>query len=165
MSWCTYFNAEQIAEALVWDCCSEFPHVQAYSLPCVLRADLLSEAGTGWWRRGMGALAAGGKSHRSLFSGPVPDCPTGCNCCPSLADSAALQQQPSPGWRAGTPHTVSDGHTEINSKKLRILQEITSPLSIQSITDETFWRVYLRSQIQAIVFGLSYSCIKRLSPP
>lgn len=126
MSWCTYFNAEQIAEALVWDCCSEFPHVQAYSLPCVLRADLLSEAGTGWWRRGMGALAAGGKSHRSLFSGPVPDCPTGCNCCPSLADSAALQQQPSPGWRAGTPHTVSDGHTEINSKKLRIETENTS---------------------------------------
>lgn len=66
MSWCTYFSAEQIAEALVWDCCSEFPNARAHSLPCVLHADLLSEESTVVWRRAMGALAAGGKRGLSL---------------------------------------------------------------------------------------------------
>lgn len=42
MSWCTYLNAEQIAEALVWTCSSEFPTIQAPSLLCVLQAGLLS---------------------------------------------------------------------------------------------------------------------------
>lgn len=144
------------------DCCSEFPNVQAHLLPCVQHADLLSQKGTVVWRRGMGALPAGGKRGLSL---PLFLCLSHrAQLLPQPCCSAALQQQPSPGWRAGTLHTVSDGHTEISRKKWGIFQEITSHLSIQSITEETFWRGYQRSQIQVIIFGLSCSCIKRLSP-
>jgi len=44
-SWCTYLNAEQIAEALVWTRYCEYPTIQAHSLLCVLQGDLLSREG------------------------------------------------------------------------------------------------------------------------
>lgn len=163
MSWCTYFSAEQIAEALVWDCCCEFPNAWAHSLPCVLHADLLSEENTVVWRTGMGA--PGSRWEEGSLSAPV------------LLPVHRAQLLPQPCWFSCTAvasfswvksrhsaHCVRWPHRN-QCEKQEIPQEITSHLSIQSIKGETFLRGYLRPQIQATVFALSCSCIKRLSPP